>query len=148
TDAGDVNGTGTASAAIPAALTADGPGSFVVHGRIRDKDGSFTDYTTTVAVTDVAPTAALSNNGPVNEASPVTVAFANPFDPSAADTTTGFPYTSLFRSAGTGDVTGTATASAAIPAAHPANGPGSQTVRIRIQDKDGGFTDYTTTISI
>src|SRR5262249_29432554 len=26
--------------------------------------------------------------------------------------------------------------------------PGSQTVRMRIEDKDGGFTDYTTTISI
>ena len=44
-------------------------GSYTVYGRIFDKDGGFTDYTTTVVVNNVAPTATLSNNGPVNEGS-------------------------------------------------------------------------------
>ena len=51
-----------------------------------DKDGGFTQYTTVVTVDDVAPTATLSNDGPVDEGSPATVSFSNQLDPSNADT--------------------------------------------------------------
>ena len=39
---------------MPAAYLADGPGSRTVHGRITDKDGGFTDYTTTITILNVA----------------------------------------------------------------------------------------------
>ena len=35
-----------------------------------------------------------------------------------------------------------------IPASFLPDGPSVRTVRGRIQDKDGGFTDYTTTIEV
>ena len=67
-------------------------GSRTVKGKVIDKDGGSTEYTTTVTVNNVAPTATLSNNGPVNEGSPATVTFSSQFDPSSADTTAGFHY--------------------------------------------------------
>src|SRR5262249_48269304 len=73
----EVSNSTQSSAAVPAQLTADGPGSFTVHGRIADKDGGFTDYTTTVTVTNVAPVATFGNNGPAAEGSTATVSFAN-----------------------------------------------------------------------
>ena len=60
--------------------------------RIIDKDGGFSEYTTDVTVNNVAPTATLGNNGPVNEGSSATVSFTSPSDPSSADTTAGFHY--------------------------------------------------------
>jgi fibronectin-binding autotransporter adhesin len=72
-----------ATAAVPAELTADGLGSFTVHGRITDKDGGFTDYTTTVNVTNVAPTVsiAVQNSGTgQNQALMLTANDASPTD--------------------------------------------------------------------
>src|SRR5207245_9984410 len=73
--------------------SSDDNGSYAVKGRIMDRDDAFSEYTTTVTINNVAPTATLSNNGPVNEASPVTVSFSSQLDPSAADTSAGFHYT-------------------------------------------------------
>src|SRR5207244_3474099 len=70
----------------------DGPGDYAVYGRIMDKDGGFTDYTATVHVNDVAPTAVFSTPAAVDEGSAFTVALSNPFDPSSADTAAGFHY--------------------------------------------------------
>ena len=69
----------------------DGP-TKIVKARIIDKDGGSTEYTTTVTVNNVPPTATLSNNGPVNEGSAATISFGNQFDPSSVDTTAGFHY--------------------------------------------------------
>ena len=125
----------------------DGSGDYVVYGRIFDKDGGFTEYSTTVHVNNVAPTASLSNNGPVNEASPATVSFANPLDPSNADTTAGFHYTYATSQA--------ALASTYAGATDGTNkqftfddGPGDYVVYGRIFDKDGGFTEYNTTVHV
>ncbi|MGA2030752.1 MAG: lectin like domain-containing protein [Thermoguttaceae bacterium] len=46
-----------ASATVPAADLADGPATLLVHARIIDQDGRFTDYTTTITILYVAPTA-------------------------------------------------------------------------------------------
>ena len=43
----------------------DGPSTHTVRARIIDKDNGFTEYTTTVTVNNVDPTATLSNDGPV-----------------------------------------------------------------------------------
>src|SRR5207249_976742 len=72
--------------------TFDDNGTYTVRARIIDKDGGSTEYTTDVSVTNVAPTAALSNDGPVDEGSPATVSFSGQHDPSGADTAAGFHY--------------------------------------------------------
>src|SRR5207302_217685 len=56
----------------------DGPSQFPVQVRVDDGNGHAVDSpAVTLTVTNVAPTATLSNKGPVNEASPATVSFSN-----------------------------------------------------------------------
>lgn len=53
---GTYDGSSTSSwATVPSSDLPDGPGSFVIRGRIIAQDGSFTDYTTTVTINNVAP---------------------------------------------------------------------------------------------
>ena len=101
-----------------------------------------------VTVSNVAPTATLSNNGPVDEGFAATVSFANPYDPSTADTTVGFLHSYDFDNDGTFEVSASPLASMTVPASFFADGPGSRTVLARTEDKDGGYTDYTTDIAI
>ncbi|MBI3408200.1 MAG: right-handed parallel beta-helix repeat-containing protein [Planctomycetes bacterium] len=138
----------SASATVPASFLADGPGSRTVRARITDKDGGFTDHTTTIGINNVAPTADFANGGEVLEGTSGSVAFTNPFDPSSADTAAGFRYSYDFDNDGTFEIIDSTSASAIVPASFLADGPGSRTVRARITDKDGGFTDYTTAIAI
>src|SRR5439155_23189619 len=79
----------------------DGPTTHTVKGRINDKDGGYTDYTTGIDVTNVAPTATFGNTGPVNEHSTATVSFGSQLDPSTADTLAGFKYSYDFNNDGT-----------------------------------------------
>lgn len=105
-------------------------------------------------VNNVAPTATFANSGAVNEGSTGSVSFSNQNDPSSVDTAAGFRYAYDFDNNGTFEIgdgsyagSGTAT-SATIPASYLADGPSARTVRGRILDKDGGFTDYTTAITV
>src|SRR5206468_1412008 len=127
--------------------SSDDNGSYSVKGRIIDRDDACSKYTTTVTINNVAPTATLSNNGPVNEASPVTVSFSSQLDPSAADTSAGFHYayscTNVSLAAATYAGSG---ASASTSCTFADNG--SFTVRARIIDKDGGFSEYTTAVTV
>src|SRR5205823_5197235 len=117
----------------------DGPSDHTVKARIIDKDGGFSEYTTSVHVNNVAPIATLSNNGPVNEGSAATVTFSAQSDPSSADTAAGFRYDyhcdgSIFGPANY------ATASTSATAQCTFNNQGTYTVRARIIDKDNGYT--------
>ena len=89
---------GTTSASCP---TTDN-GTRTVKGKIRDKDGGVNEYTASVTINNVAPTASLSNDGPVDEGSPATITFSAASDPSSADTSAGFRYT--FDCSGTDDL--------------------------------------------
>ncbi len=136
------------TAIVSAAFLDDGPGTRTVRGRILDQDGGFTDYTTAIGISNVAPTAAFSGPASVAEGSTATVAFTAQFDPSAADTAAGFRYSYDFDSDGTFEVTDSTASSAVVPASYLDDGPGNRTVKGRIKDKDGGFTDYTFTIAL
>src|SRR5204862_519650 len=105
------------------------------------------EYTTTVLVTNVAPTATLSNNGPVAEGSSATISFSNQSDPSQADRTAGFHYA---YDCANGSLAGAtyANSSPSASAGCTYDDNGSYTVRARILDKDGGFTEYTTTVTV
>ena len=122
-------------------------GSFTVRARIIDKDGGFNEYTVAVTVANVAPTATLGNNGPVNEGSPATITFSGQFDASTADTTAGFHYA---YSCTNGDLSGSTYAASGTSATNACtfNDNGSYPVKARIIDKDGGFTEYTTSVTV
>jgi hypothetical protein len=123
-------------------------GLHIVRGRIKDKDGGFADYTTAVEVNNVAPTASLAASGAVSEGSAGGMSFSGQFDPSTADIAAGFVYSYDFNNDGTFEITDSPSSIASVPASFLDDGPGARTVRGRIKDKDGGFTDYTTTISV
>jgi autotransporter-associated beta strand protein len=84
----------------------------------------------------------------VTEGGSRSVFFVNRFDPSSNDRNAGFTYSYDFDNDGTFEITDSPFASASVPASYLADGPGTCTVHGRIKDKDGGYTDYTTDITI
>jgi hypothetical protein len=101
-----------------------------------------------VTVANVAPSATLGNDGPIDEGSSATISFTNPSDPSSADTTAGFKYafscsndTSALPTTYAG--AGTATSTSCSYADN-----GTFTVAGRIFDKDDGYRDYTTQVTV
>jgi hypothetical protein len=130
--------------------TTDGPAqSQTVTMTANDGNGGTATTTFSLTVNNVAPTATLANSGPVNEGSSATVSFSGQSDPSSADTSAGFHYAfacdngSLAGATYAGSGTSASTSCGPFP-----DGPASQTVRARIIDKDGGFTEYQTTIVV
>ena len=139
----DGDGVFELSGTSPSATHAfDDNGVHVVRGRVTDKDGGYTDYATEVEVYNVAPTASVSSGTGV-EGSAVTVAFGAASDASGADFAAGFTYSFDFDNDGVFDVTG-----ASASASHVFANDGVHTVRARVTDKDGGFTDYTASVSV
>ena len=74
----------------------------------------------------------------------MTISFGSQNDVSSADRAAGYTYSFDFDNNGTWEVTDSTTASATTSYATS----GSKTVKGRIKDKDGGFTDYTTTVTV
>jgi len=124
--------------------TFDDNGTYTVAGRIADKDGGSTDYTTSVVLNNVAPTATLSNNGPVSEGSPVTVSFSGQADASPTDAAAGFRASYDWNNDGVFDIVDSSSSSQAytFPVA------GTYVVTSRIKDKDGEFTDLGTSVIV
>jgi hypothetical protein len=143
------------SQAIPAALLADGNATLRVVARIFDKDGGFQQLFFDLVVNNVPPTATFANNGPVNEgALNAQVDFSNQQDPSAADTAATFRYSYDLDNNGVFDVgdgltyAGSVTQTSQLINGPFPDGPVTRTVRARIFDKDGGFTELTTNLVI
>ena len=99
-----------------------------------------------VTVNNVAPTATIGNTGPVNEGSPVTVSLTDPLDPSSADTTAGFHYSLRDQRGRLGDDLCGCRDGPSQSFTFDDNG--TPTVYGRIFDKDGGFTDYQTVVTV
>ncbi len=144
----------TVSAATLASIgLGDGPDSSNVRVRVTSGAAVIVSNATTLTITNVAPTATFTNNGPVALGSSADVTFSGQSDPSTADTTAGFRYSYDFDDDGdweVGDGTyagGSTSATATVPAS-TLNAVGTFEVNGRIIDKDGGFTDYTTTITV
>lgn len=100
-----------------------------------------------LVVENAAPTAALSNDGPVVAGTPLRVSFSNPADASSTDTAGGLRYGFACDGGSLDGVTyATASSQSFVDCTYPT--PGEVTVRARIIDKDGGYTGYTTTATI
>src|SRR5439155_773088 len=128
-------------------FTPDDNGSYVVTFTATDKDGASGSDSKTISATNVAPTATLGNNGPVNEATPATISFSGQLDPSTADTTAGFHYAYSCTNGSLAAATYAGSGAGASTSCTFADN-GSFTVRARIIDKDGGFSEYTTAVTV
>ncbi len=123
-------------------------GTQTVRARIIDKDGGYTEYTGFMAVSNVAPQAMLSAPSAVVEGGSASVSLSGAIDPSGADTQAGFRYAFACGTEsldGASYATGSTNSSASCSFA---DGPSVQAVRARIFDKDGGFTEYSTAVSV
>ncbi len=129
---------------------ADGLATAQVTVRVTDNGSPQLSDTKTfiITVNNVPPTATLSNNAPIDEGSSATVTFANQFDPSTADTQAGFHYAYAVDGASLAGATYANSGASASASFSFADGPSDHTATARIIDKDGGFTEYTTTIHV
>jgi PKD repeat protein len=118
-------------------------GVYVVRGRVTDKDGGYTDYTTDVEVYNVAPTAVGLSAGLAVEGSAVSLRLDGVSDPSSVDRAAGLTYSFDLNNDGVFDVTGSRNAVSTV-----FKNDGVYTVRARVSDKDGGYTDYTTSVMV
>jgi hypothetical protein len=130
-------------------------GQHTVRARIFDKDGGYADYQAAITVTDVAPQGRLVTDGPVPEGRPGLVRFATVTDPSPADRRAGFRYSYDFNGDGVFEVgngttyAGSVTAAQyRVPAAFLADGPRTVTVRARVFDADGAYTEASVPVRV
>jgi subtilisin-like proprotein convertase family protein len=133
----------------------DGPDSSNVRVRVTSGAAVITSPATTLTIDNVAPTATFTNSGPVALGSTADVSFSGQSDPSTADTTAGFRYSydldddgNYDDGAGDGTYAGGLTSSSYTVPTSILNAVGTFDVNGRITDKDGGFTDDTTTITV
>ena len=140
-DCGTGSGFGGFSTTSTATCSTNDNGTRTVGAKIRDKDGGVTEYSASVTIANVAPSATFEAPSAVDEGSGIDLALTGPTDPSSVDTAAGFEYAfdcgSGFGGFGT---TSTATCST--------NDNGTRTVGAKIRDKDGAVTEYGTTVTI
>jgi hypothetical protein len=145
---GTVTKTGTDSGTWSWSLgTTDGPAqSQTVTITADDGNGGTTQTTFALTVDNVAPTASLGNNGPINEGGSASVSFSGASDPSSVDSASlhyafdcsgGSLAAATYAGSGTSDSTSCSFAD-----------NGSYTVSGKIMDKDGGSNKYTTTVTV
>jgi len=128
------------------AAALDGPLTRVVALRVTDAAGNTNITTCTIQILNVAPTAVFTGSSVVlGQAG--SVMFSNVTDPSAADTAAGFTYSYDFSDSGTFEILGSTNPLAAVPASYLSTA-GAHTIHGRVQDKDGGFTDYLATVEV
>jgi hypothetical protein len=125
-------------------FTPDDNGDYVLTVRATDKDGGVSDpVSRQISVGNQAPTAVLANSGPVGEGAEAVFGFSSQSD-AGADVASGFTYAWDWNDDGVFEVSGSTSSSAS----HAFADDGSYTVRGRIYDKDGGFSEYLTAITV
>lgn len=144
----EVQDSAAALATVPASFLDNGPGSFPVRVRLADQHGGFTDLSTTIQVTNVAPTGMLVSSGQVLEGGAASVSVINPIDPSTGDTLAGFTYSYDFGGNGTFEVVDNPLSYAPVPLTLLADGPVAIPVHVRIADRDADFTELKTNIAV
>jgi hypothetical protein len=134
---------------VPPGLLDDGNTTRTVRVRVFEVTGLFTDAFTTIDVLNVAPNATFTGpTGRVEVQTPVTFSFSGVVDPSATDTASGFLYSFDLNNDGDFLDPGEALNSASPSLAAEFPLAGSYTIRGRVADKNGGFTDHTVTVTV
>ncbi len=122
----------------------DGPSSHIVGVQVVDNQGGVGTATTTVVVNNVAPTATFNAPTAVNEGSPINLSLSTPVDV-AADLANSPGLTYAFDC---GDGPGYGAFSTTSSATCPTTDNGTRAVKGKIQDKDGGVTEYNATVTV
>ncbi|HEY8504093.1 MAG TPA: LamG-like jellyroll fold domain-containing protein, partial [Gemmataceae bacterium] len=126
----------------------DGELTVTVH--VTDSLGNAGIASADTSVSNAAPTATFTNDGPVGEAGTATVSFTDVFD-SAGDID-GLLFSYDFNNDGdfddADDIRDSTLTSVAVPAHLTADGPAAVTIRGRVADAAGAFTDYTTALVV
>jgi hypothetical protein len=120
-------------------------GSGDVHVQATDGEHSATDSFGWRAL-NVAPTADVSNDGPIAEGDTATVSLTNPSDPSADDTAARFRYAFSCDNSPLPDTYADAGISTTQQCTF--HDDGSFVVSARVYDKDDGYTGYSTTVEV
>ncbi len=127
-------------------FTPDDNGTYVVQLFVKDKDEGTSDVVErTITIDNVAPTANLDPVGPVSVGIPVTLNLSGATDVSVADRDAGLRYSFALNAA---DLADYAHARSDPSATFSFDASGTYTVYGRVIDKDGGRTDYTTTVTV
>ncbi len=121
-------------------------GIFVVYGRVLDKDGSYSDYETTVTASNVAPSAVLTAPNSVLEGSATNVSLNGGADASTVDANSLRYFFSTVKALRDAATYLGSSSSASLGLTF--NDNGAYVVYGRVIDKDGGFSDYQTTIVV
>ncbi len=129
---------------------ADGPNAYNVTVDLIDGDGTFLNRANalSVSVLNVAPTATLQNNGSKTYGETVTISFTGASDPSNSDTSAGFHYAFATTAAGLTGVTYASGSSETASQDFTNLNAGNYTFWGRIIDQNGGFTDYSTNVTV
>ncbi|MBX7105225.1 MAG: beta-propeller fold lactonase family protein [Gemmataceae bacterium] len=131
-------------------FTPSNDGVYQVILAAKDSQGTPQTGSTSVIIDvgNVAPTGTLSADGPSTAGSPLTVRFTNPSDPSTVDTVAGFRYSFDFNNDGDFDDQGDINFATESFGARAYPTAGSYSVRGRIWDIDGGYTDRTVNVTV
>jgi hypothetical protein len=119
----------------------DGPTTRTVAVQVTDSRGLTATASATVTVTNVAPTATFHAPASASAGSSFTISMSDPHDPSGVDTAAGFTY--AFDCG-----TGYGAFSSSTSRSCPTTDIGDRAVGGKIQDKDGGVTEYRATVHV
>jgi hypothetical protein len=116
-------------------------GSVVVKGQVQDDDGGASpEYSASVTVDNVAPSASFNNNGPVEEGSNIALSLTHVVDPGTADT---HEYRFKCGDSDWSDWGSSGSASCAT------SDNGSVVVKGQVQDDDGGASpEYSASVTV
>ena len=142
-DCGDGSGYGAYATSNTQSCPTTDNGTRSVKGKIKDKDSGETEYTGSVTVENVAPTATFSAQSPVNEGTSFNLSLTGPFDPSSVDTSAGFQY-----AFDCGDGSGYSAYAASNTQSCPTTDNGTRSVKGKIKDKDNGENEYTGSVTV
>jgi hypothetical protein len=131
------------SASSTSCAAGDGPGSLTVNGEVRDDDGGSNEYSASVTVDNVAPTATKSFASAVDEGTSFNLALTNATDASAADRAAGFTY-----AFNCGDGTGYGAFGSSASADCATTDDDTRSVGAKIRDKDGDVSIYTGSVAV
>ncbi len=143
----DCNGGSLAAATYATSGTGDSTscafadnGSYIVSGKIVDKDNGATEYTTVVTVNNVAPTIAISGATNVNEGSPYSLTLDAVTDP-GTDTVASYIVH-------WGDGNTDSYSSNGVQTHTYSDGPNSYAITVNLTDEDGTFLDRANALSV
>lgn len=115
-------------------------GAFEAELTVTDASGASATSTATVTVENLAPSATFGDNGPVGEGSAIALSLSDATDPGEGDRAT-LQY-AFDCGSGYGAASSRSTASC------PTDDDGSRTVRAKVTDDEGGFAEYTGTVTV